>query len=135
MFSMMSAAVKVMQHQQQLENEDPANSDGSAQAEQLRLMLDAMWASNALDIQTTVARACQLVTPLKSAAFLTSAASLHVPCSWLPHHTLQLSTGVHRRPRFEEELMPSWSHFSCSDDEGACATQRSCTKEAQSWLH
>ena len=56
----MTAAVKVMQHQQQLE-ESAAEPDGNAQAEQLRLMLDAMWASNALDIQTTVTRACQLV--------------------------------------------------------------------------
>ena len=57
---MMSAAVKVMQHQQQFESEDP-EQEGAAQAEQLRLMLDAMWASNALDIQTTVSRACREV--------------------------------------------------------------------------
>jgi X-domain of DnaJ-containing len=59
-FGVMSAAVKVMQHQQQAEK---AGEDGNpeAQAEQLRLMLDAMWASNALDIQTTVSRVCHEV--------------------------------------------------------------------------
>ena len=62
-FSMMSAAMKVMQHQQQLEamGQNPEEVDVEAQAEQLRLMLDAMWASNALDIQTTVTRVCQQV--------------------------------------------------------------------------
>lgn len=59
--NMVSAAIKVMQYQQKFENEDPSNADSNAQAETLRLMLDAMWASNALDIQTTVSKVCQTV--------------------------------------------------------------------------
>ena len=60
-FQMVNSAVKVMQHAQQFEKQDPEGSDAGAQAEQLRLMLDAMWAGNALDIQTTVSRACHQV--------------------------------------------------------------------------
>lgn len=53
--------MKVMQHQKAAEkNEDPVEA-GESQKEQLRLMLDAMWATNALDIQNTVAKACSLV--------------------------------------------------------------------------
>ena len=59
--AMMSAAMKVMQHQQQLEKHDAVKADATAHAEQLRLMLDAMWASNALDIQTTVTTVCHKV--------------------------------------------------------------------------
>ena len=60
--NMVSAAVKVMQHAEQFKDADPHNGgDAGAHAEQLRLMLDAMWASNALDIQQTVAKVCQLV--------------------------------------------------------------------------
>jgi hypothetical protein len=62
--NMVSAAYKVMQHQQKFEDEDPAAADGNAQAEALRLMLDAMWAANALDIQTIVSKVCQTVRVL-----------------------------------------------------------------------
>jgi hypothetical protein len=112
MFSMMSAAVKVMQHQQQLEKDDPATSDGSAQAEQLRLMLDAMWASNALDIQTTVARACQLVCPLTQAACMTR----RQPAFVYPAHGFH--TIHYKCPRFDS--MSSLCHFSCSVDQELC---------------
>jgi hypothetical protein len=53
--------MKVMQHQKTVEkNADLANA-GESQKEQLKLMLDAMWATNALDIQNTVAKACAMV--------------------------------------------------------------------------
>jgi X-domain of DnaJ-containing len=84
-FSAVSAAIKVMNHQSQLEkleldkkekqegetDEQQLDREAQAQAESLRLMLDAMWASNAVDIQATVSRACNqvcssLVTPFWS---------------------------------------------------------------------
>eukprot|EP00892_Ulva_mutabilis_P006219 jgi/Ulvmu1/396/UM001_0403.1 len=57
-WSAVSAAMKVMSYQKQLEKDMASTDSPEAQAEQLRLMLDAMWASNALDIQSTVAKAC-----------------------------------------------------------------------------
>lgn len=50
-----------MSYQKQLEKNMASTESPEAQAEQLRLMLDAMWASNALDIQSTVAKACSQV--------------------------------------------------------------------------
>lgn len=59
---LVSATLKVMQHNEQFKDVDPQNGgDAGAHAEQLRLMLDAMWASNALDIQQTVSKVCQQV--------------------------------------------------------------------------
>jgi X-domain of DnaJ-containing len=73
-FSAVSAAVKVINHQSQLEkleleksqqegmtSAQQAEREAAHQAESLRLMLDAMWASNAVDIQATVSRACNQV--------------------------------------------------------------------------
>lgn len=60
-WSAVSAAMKVMSYQNQLEKNMATSETPEAQAEQLRLMLDAMWASNALDIQSTVAKACSQV--------------------------------------------------------------------------
>lgn len=60
-WSAVSAAMKVMAYQKQLEKDMASTDSPEAQAEQLRLMLDAMWASNALDIQSTVAKACSQV--------------------------------------------------------------------------
>lgn len=60
---MISAAVKAQQYQEQLSRGGAETQDPVKQAEQLRLMLDMMWASNALDIQQTVTRVCQLVRP------------------------------------------------------------------------
>lgn len=60
---MISAAVKAQQYQEQLARGGAETQDPVKQAEQLRLMLDMMWASNALDIQQTVTRVCQLVRP------------------------------------------------------------------------
>lgn len=60
-WSAVSAAMKVMSYQKQLEKDMASTDSPEAQAEQLRLMLDAMWASNALDIQSTVAKACSQV--------------------------------------------------------------------------
>lgn len=81
-----SAGVKVMSHQQKLERkmkekrEEAASSlAGSAaadvdvgweeamEAESLPLMLDAMWAANALDIQSAVSDACRKVLKEKGA--------------------------------------------------------------------
>lgn len=63
-WSAVSAAMKVMSYQKQLEKNMASTESPEAQAEQLRLMLDAMWASNALDIQSTVAKACSQVCRL-----------------------------------------------------------------------
>lgn len=53
--------MKVMQHQKNVEKNAELANAGESQKEQLKLMLDAMWATNALDIQNTVAKACALV--------------------------------------------------------------------------
>lgn len=60
-WSALSTAMKVMQHQKAVEKNAELAETGESQKEQLKLMLDAMWATNALDIQNTVAKACSMV--------------------------------------------------------------------------
>ena len=60
-WSALSTAMKVMQHQKAVEKNAELAEAGESQKEQLKLMLDAMWATNALDIQNTVAKACSMV--------------------------------------------------------------------------
>jgi hypothetical protein len=79
-WSAVSAAYKLMQHQKQLEKDLEAASTSSdvANKEQMRLMLDAMWASNALDIQNTVSKACTLVLSPPMVNALSEAPPMHV---------------------------------------------------------
>ena len=102
----MSAAYKVMQYQKQLEKDlEAASSSDVANKEQLRLMLDAMWASNALDIQNTVSKACSMVLILP--LFAVSRCALLQACvaycwSWLL--SAYLLQALNDKTKSKEEL-------------------------------